>query len=101
MTLISGIELPLDRISEVCKRYGVRELSVFGSAARTDMQPASDIDLLVDFEPGARIGLVKFALLSEEFQALLGRSVDLVTKQGLKPGVRPHVLREAQVVYAA
>jgi hypothetical protein len=101
MTLVSGIELPIDRISDICRRYGVKELSVFGSAARGDMRPESDIDILVDFEPGARIGLVRFASLSEELQGLLGRRVDLVTKAGLKPRVRPYVLREARLVYAA
>ncbi|MGE5646337.1 MAG: nucleotidyltransferase family protein [Acidobacteriota bacterium] len=101
MTLISGIELPMDRIADLCRRYGVKELSVFGSAARGGMRPESDIDILVEFEPGARIGLIKFATLSDELQSLLGRKVDLVTKPGLKPRVRPEVLREAQLVYAA
>ena len=101
MVLISGVELPIERIADVCRRYEVQELSVFGSAARGEMQPESDIDILVDFKPGARIGLVKFASLNEELQGLLGRSVDLVTKPGLKPRVRPHVLREAQRVYSA
>jgi len=101
MILTSGIELPSDRIADVCRRYDVQELSVFGSASRGDMQPESDIDMLVDFKPGARIGLVKFASLNEELQVLLGRRVDLVTRTGLKPRVRPHVLREAQIVYSA
>src|SRR5580658_237326 len=101
MTLSSGIELPSDRISEICKRYEVRELAVFGSAARGDLGPESDVDMLVDFEPDARIGLVKFASLSEELEALVGRKVDLVTKTGLKPRVRSEVLGEAQLVYSA
>ncbi|SPF40029.1 DNA polymerase beta domain protein region [Candidatus Sulfopaludibacter sp. SbA4] len=101
MILTSGIELPIDRIADVCRRYDVQELSVFGSAARGDMLPESDIDILVDFKPGARIGLVKFESLNDELQGLLGRRVDLVTKTGLKPRVRPHVLREAQLVYTA
>ena len=101
MILTSGIELPTDRIADVCRRYDVQELSVFGSAARGDLKPESDIDMLVDFKPGARIGLVKFASLNDELQDLLGRRVDLVTKPGLKPRVRPHVLREAQLVYSA
>ena len=99
MILISGVDLPTDRIADVCRRYDVQELSVFGSAARRDMRPESDIDILVDFKPGARIGLIKFATLNEELTDLLGRTVDLVTKSGLKPRVRPHVLREAQRVY--
>jgi predicted nucleotidyltransferase len=101
MTLSSGIELPSDRISEICKRYGVRELAVFGSAARGDLRPESDVDILVDFEPDARIGLVKFASLSEELEGLVGRRVDLVTKTGLKQRVRSEVLAEAQLVYSA
>ena len=74
MILISGIELPIDRIADVCRRYDVQELSVFGSAARRDMQPESDIDIPVDFKPGARIGLVKFASLNEELEGLLGEA---------------------------
>jgi predicted nucleotidyltransferase len=101
MTLSSGLELPSDRIAEICNRYGVRELAVFGSAARGDLRPESDVDILVDFEPDARIGLVKFAFLSEELEVLVGRRVDLVTKTGLKPRVRSEVLREAQLVYSA
>ena len=100
-----GVRRPRSRssdfIADVCRRYDVQELSVFGSAARGDMQPESDIDILVDFKPGARIGLVKFAVLNEELQGLLGRSVDLVTKSGLKPRVRPHVLREARRIHSA
>jgi hypothetical protein len=101
MILTSGVDLPSDGIAEVCGRYDVQELSVFGSAARGDLQPESDIDMLVDFKPGARIGLVKFASLNEELQNLFGRRVDLVTKTGLKPRVRAQVLREAQLVYSA
>jgi len=101
MTLSSGLELLSDRIAEICNRDGVREIAVFGSAARGDLRPESDVDILVDFEPGARIGLVKFAFLSEELEVLVGRRVDLVTKTGLKPRVRSEVLREAQLVYSA
>ena len=101
MTSISGVPLPVDRIADLCRRYGVHELAVFGSAARGDMRPDSDIDILVEFQSNARVGLVKFASLVEELESLLGRRVDLVTKGGLKPRVRPSVLREAQVVYSA
>jgi predicted nucleotidyltransferase len=65
------------------------------------MRPDSDIDILVEFQTNARIGLLKFESLSEELEKLLGRRVDLVTRRGLKPQVRPYVLREAQLVYAA
>ncbi len=101
MTLASGVVLPADKIADICRRYQVKELSVFGSAARGDLRPDSDLDLLVEFQPEARIGLFKFAEMEEELTALLGRKVDLVTKPGLKPWIRPHVLHDARVIYAA
>ena len=88
-------------LAELCRRYGVKELSVFGSAARGEMRPGSDIDVMEEFEQGVRIGLIKFESLVEELEVLLGRRVDLVTKRGLKPWVRPHVLKDARIIYAA
>ena len=101
MTLASGVTLPVQEISAVCRGYGVKELAVFGSVTREDLGPQSDIDVLVEFQADARIGLLRLADLNEELEGLLGRRVDLVTKPGLKPHIRPQVLREAQVVYAA
>ena len=101
MTLASGISLPVTAIAEICRKYQVRELSVFGSAARGDLRPESDLDMLVEFQPEAHVGLFEFAGMEEELTASLGRKVDLVSKRGLKPRVRPHVLRDAIVVYAA
>lgn len=95
-TMIDGSSLV-----EVCRRYGVKELSLFGSAARGEMRPESDIDIMVEFEPGVRIGLVKFESLIDELQSIAGRKVDLVTKRGLKPWVRQSVLQDARVIYAA
>ena len=85
----------------MCRRYGVRELSLFGSAARGEARPESDIDIMVEFEPGVRIGLIRFESLVEELESLAGRRVDLVTRRGLKPWVRPQVLKDARVIYAA
>ena len=65
------------------------------------MKPESDIDILVEFEPEAPIGLWEFGHMEGELSVLLGRKVDLVSKRGLKPRVRPYVLRDAKVVYAA
>ena len=89
------------RLAEVCRRYQVKELSLFGSAARGAMSPGSDIDIMVEFEPGARVGLIKFESLAEELEALARHRVDLVTKRGLKPWVRAEVLKDARVIYAA
>ena len=93
-------QVDVPSLAAVCRRYGVKELSLFGSAARGEMQPESDIDLMVEFEPGLRIGLIKFESLVEELELLAGRRVDLVTKRGLKPWIRPTVLKDAQVIYA-
>src|SRR5258708_35559745 len=86
-------------LAEVCRRYGVKELSLFGSAVRGEMRPESDIDIMVEFEPGVRVGVIKFESFADELEALAGRRVDLVTKSGLKPWIRPELLKEARVVY--
>ena len=101
MTPPCGIEVLDIRIAEVCRKYRVLELSVFGSASRGELRPDSDIDLLVEFQPGAGIGLFEFAQLELDLAALLGRRVDLVSKHGLKPRVRPAVLNDAKLLYAA
>jgi len=88
-------------LAEVCRRCGVKELSLFGSAVHGEMRPESDIDIMVEFKPGVRVGVIKFESLAGELEALAGRKVDLVTKRGLKPWVRPAVLRDARVIYAA
>jgi uncharacterized protein len=88
-------------LAEVCRRHNIRELSLFGSAARGEMGPDSDVDIMVEFEPGARVGLIKFEALAEELTGLTGRRVDLVTKRGLKPWVRTEALKDLRIIYAA
>jgi hypothetical protein len=100
MTLESGIEIPTERIGEICRRYGVKEMAVFGSAARGDMRPDSDIDIMVELAPDSRLGL-DFFRMEEELSELFGRKVDLGTKRALKPAVRPFALHDARVIYAA
>jgi len=90
-----------EALAAVCARYRVRELSVFGSAARGELRPESDVDLLVAFQPGTRVTLFTLIDLQTELAELLRRSVDLVPKNGLKPALRPAVLAEARVLYAA
>ena len=101
MTIVTGIEFPETEIVEICRRHAVRELSLFGSVARGEMRPDSDIDLLVDFLPGARPGLLGVAAMTRELTALLGRRVDLAVKPALKPLIRSGVLAEARLIYAA
>ncbi len=87
-------------IASICRRYQVAELAVFGSAARGDLRNDSDVDFLVEFAPGARIGLLALGELQEALEAVLHRKVDLVSKHGLKPFVRERVLQQAEPVYA-
>ncbi len=100
-TAILPITFPMTRISALCRRYRVRELSLFGSVLRADFRPDSDVDMLVLFEPEARIGLMAFGALGRELSEAVGRRVDLVSKRGLNPAIRQDVLDSARVIYGA
>lgn len=89
------------KLADLCRRYGVRELSMFGSAVRNEMRADSDLDLLVEFLPEAQVDLVDYAGLMLDLSRLLERRVDLVSKKGLKPLIRAAVLQEARLLYAA
>ena len=89
------------KLAVLCRQYHVRELSVFGSAARGEMRPDSDIDLLAEFIPEAKVDLLDHAGLMLDLSKLLRRRVDLVSKKGLKPLIRDSILEEARLVYAA
>ena len=101
MTLESGLEVPAEKIAEICRRYGIREMSIFGSAARTDLRPDSDVDVIVDFFPETKYGLREYQGIEDELAALFHRRIDLGTKRWIKPRLRDHILSEAQVIYAA
>ena len=94
------IDLPLERLAEICRRYRVRSLALFGSALRDDFGPQSDIDLLVEFLPGATPGLAFFTMQNELTQAF-GRKVDLNTAGFLASPIRDTVLTEALPLYVA
>jgi len=95
-----GIEIPQDRIAEFCRRHRIRRLALFGSILREDFRPDSDVDVLVEFEPGTRVGL-RFFAIERELSELLGRKVDLNTPGFLGKYYRDEVLREAEVQYDA
>ena len=101
MNIAAGIEFPEIAVAEICRSHQVKELSLFGSAARGEMRPDSDFDFLVDFLPGARPGLLGVSAMTRELSILLGRRVDLAVKPALKPLIRPGVLAEARLIYAA
>ncbi len=100
MTLSSGLEIPSEKIAEICRRYQIVEMAVFGSTARGDMRPDSDVDILVEFAPGVAWGWDYFGL-EQELAQVLGRPVDLATKKWLKPKVRAEILDDARIIYAA
>lgn len=83
-----------DEILRLAAHYGARNIRIFGSVARGDMRPDSDIDFLVDMEPGR--SLFDLGGLLVALQAALGVEVDVVTEKGLRPRIREQVLREAQ-----
>jgi predicted nucleotidyltransferase len=88
------------RIAEFCERHHVRSLALFGSVLRDDFGPTSDVDVLVEFEPGHVPGFAFFDL-QEELSAILDRKVDLHTPGSLSRYFRDRVVREAQVQYVA
>lgn len=95
-----GVVLSEDRMREFCRRNHIRKLSLFGSVLREDFEPDSDIDVLVEFEPGKTPGLAFFGM-QDELSEMLGRKVDLNTPACLSRHFREEVLREAEVQYVA
>ena len=86
---------------DTCRRFDVARLAVFGSALRQDFQPGSDIDLLVDFKPKARTGLLTLARLHRELERLFQRRVDLVPRGSVKQSLRQAIEDHAKILYAA
>ena len=95
-----GVELPEQAVAEFCRGNHIRRLSLFGSILRDDFGPDSDIDVLVEFEPGATPGF-GFIGIQDELSEILGRRVDLHTPASLSKYFRDEVLREAEALYAA
>jgi len=93
------VSIPVTELVEFCRRHPIRKLSVFGSALRDDFGPDSDIDMLVEFEPGARISFFDMVTMEMELTDMMGRQVDLRTPQELSRYFRQKVLDTAQVVY--
>ena len=96
------IDIPLDRVSEFCERNRICRLALFGSVLRDDFTPESDVDVLVEFEPGAQVGLA-FITMQDELSKILGRRVDMNTFQGVEESrnwlLKAEILDSAEVVY--
>jgi uncharacterized protein len=100
-----NVDLPLDAIAAFCRQWRITEFALFGSVLRNDFGPDSDIDVLVRFAPDANYSLVAFARMANELSDLLGRTVDLVSRDEVEQSAnwirRQEILHTAEVYYAA
>ncbi len=98
------IDIPSDEIAAFCKRWQITELALFGSVLRDDFSPDSDIDVLVEFEPGRTPGL-RFVSMSMELSELFGMPVDVLTRSSVERSPnylrRKAILDSAEVIYTA
>ena len=93
-----NIKIPRKKLAEFCRKHHIRKLAFFGSVLRDDFTPESDIDVLVEFEPGHTPGLAFFAM-QDELSQILGHKVDLNTPGFISRYFREQVMREARVQY--
>ena len=99
---VGHIEIAQHRLAESCRRNGVRKLALFGSVLTDHFSDTSDVDVLVEFEPGQRVGYLRMAGMERELSAIFGGGkVDLRTPDELSRHFRDEVLRTAVVQYAA
>jgi predicted nucleotidyltransferase len=94
------IEIPKEALADFCRRNHIRRLAFFGSVLRDDFTPESDVDVLVEFEPGARVGL-RFFGMERELSEILKHKVDLNTPGFLSKYFRDDVIARAEVLYDA
>ena len=92
------LKIPQGKLADFCRQNGIRRLSLFGSVLRDDFGPKSDIDVLVEFEPGTRVGL-RFFKMEHVLSGIMGGKVDLHTPGFLNKHFRNEVLAEAEVQY--
>jgi predicted nucleotidyltransferase len=89
-----------EQLETFCKKHFIGRLSLFGSILRDDFKPESDVDVLVEFQPGHKIGLLKMARMEAELSEILKRKVDLRTPADLSRYFRQEVVQNAEVQYA-
>ena len=102
---INNINIQEERLKEICKRYLIKELAIFGSALREDFNDSSDVDLLYTFQETASHSLFDIVRIKEEFEKLFGRSVDLVSRRAIERSRnkfrKKAILKTTKVIYAA
>lgn len=95
------IKVPKQELADFCRRYNVQKLALFGSVLGENFRADSDVDVLVSFQPNAKIGFITFSRMQRELAELFKRPVDLVPMDGLKPVIRDSVLSNIEEVYAS
>ena len=93
------VHIPTDHLAKFCHQHHIKRLSLFGSVLREDFRPDSDIDVLVEFQPGANVGLIALAGLEIQLSQVFGFPAEIHTIRGLNPLFRDEVLRSAEVQY--
>lgn len=96
-----SLNIPADALAQFCRRHHIRRLSLFGSQLAGDARSDSDVDLLVEFEPGCAPGLIALSGMEIELSALVGKTVDLRTAEDLSAYFRDEVVRTAELQYGA
>jgi predicted nucleotidyltransferase len=94
------VPVPVDAIADFCRRHHIRKLSLFGSVLRDDFRPDSDVDVLVEFEPGHSVGFAIVDMEEELSRLFGGHKVDMVSEKYLNRRLRARILATAEVQYA-
>jgi predicted nucleotidyltransferase len=99
------IDIPYEKVADFCRRHSIRKLSLFDSVLRDDFGPESDVDVLVEFEPGSRHTLFDLVRMEQELQDILGQKMDLVDRRAIEESRnyirRENILRSLHAIYAA
>lgn len=98
----NNIELPMKRIEEFCRKYGVEEFSLFGSVLRDDFRPDSDVDVMLKFKPGHGFTFENTPEIQDELKALFGRAIDVIETGRIRNPIRRKAIMDShRVIYAA
>jgi predicted nucleotidyltransferase len=96
---VANIVIPYKELNMSCEEHHVRKMALFGSVLRSDFRPESDVDVLVEYDPGTRVSILDMVDLQFKLEELFGHKVDLGTPSSLSKYIRNAVLDSAQVIY--
>lgn len=95
------LKIDQSKLEEMCRKYQVEFLGVFGSVARGQQRPESDVDLLIRFSPDAKVGFFKLYDIEQDFSQLFNRPIDLVPEGGLSPYIKNRVFSDLNPIYGS